>query len=224
MYATLSVEEGYAEWAQTYDHTVCDEMDLRMLERIEAVQWSHMDRAIDLACGTGRIGDWLKQRSVRHIDGLDLSPEMLGRARDKGVYEETHLADLRNTPLLAGAYDLALVVLADEHIVDLKPLYQEAARITKPKAFLVVIGYHPYFMMKGIPTHFDRTTGTPIAITTYVHLLSDHAKAAHDAGWSLAEMDEGIVDDVWVAKKPNWEKYRNHPISFSYVWRYANRR
>lgn len=219
LYPTLSVEEGYTEWAETYDDTVCAEMDLRMLERIEAVHWSHIDHAVDLACGTGRVGDWLRKRGVRHIDGLDLCPEMLARARDKGVYEETRLADIRNTPLLSGVYDLAMVVLADEHIADLGPMYREAARIAKPAAFLVVVGYHPHFMMKGIPTHFDRASGTPAAIETYVHLLSDHAKAARKAGWSFVEMDEGLIDDAWIARKPKWERYRNHPISFSCVWR-----
>ncbi len=33
-YPTLSVEEGYAEWAETYDDVVCNEMDLRLLDRM----------------------------------------------------------------------------------------------------------------------------------------------------------------------------------------------
>ena len=222
-YPTLSVKDGYAEWAPTYDHVVCDEMDLRLLQRIMAIPWSEVGRAIDLACGTGRVGDWLKRRSVRQIDGLDLCPEMLWQARDKGIYDRLFIADMQNTPLPSATYSLGLAVLADGHIDDLRPFYREAARITKPMAFLVVVGYHPHFMMKGIPTHFERTNGESVAIETHVHLLSDHVKAAHEASWTLLEMDEGCVDDLWLAKRPNWEKYRNQPISFCFVWRQASR-
>ncbi len=222
-YPTLSVEEGYAEWAPSYDRVVCDEMDLRLLERIEAIRWPERGRAIDLACGTGRVGDWLKGRGVAHVDGLDLSPEMLARARGKAVYDRLHRADLRRTSLPAAAYGLALAVLADGHIEDLRPLYREAARVTEPEAFLVIVGYHPHFMMKGIPSHFDRADGESVAITTHVHLLSDHAKAAHDAGWLLVEMDEGVVDGAWIGKRPGWKSYRNQPVSFCFVWQNAAR-
>jgi len=34
-------------------------------------------------------------------------------------------------------------------------------------------------------------------------------------------MDEGVVDDAWIAKKPKWERFRFHPVSFSMVWRKA---
>jgi len=57
-YPTVSVREGYGEWARTYEDTVLDLMDLRLLERLHAVDWRRMARAVDLACGTGRIGVW----------------------------------------------------------------------------------------------------------------------------------------------------------------------
>jgi hypothetical protein len=52
-----------------------------------------------------------------------------------------------------------------------------------------------------------------------VHLLSDHFKAARNAGLSLIEMDEGVIDDAWIAKKPKWDCFRGRPISFVFVWR-----
>jgi hypothetical protein len=64
-----------------------------------------------------------------------------------------------------------------------------------------------------------RATGEPVTIRSYVHLLSDHVKAAHTAGWSLQEMDEGLVDDDWLRKKPTWKAWLGQPISFSMVWR-----
>jgi SAM-dependent methyltransferase len=222
-YPTLPVRDGYREWATTYEDVVQDEMDLRLLARIETVDWARAKRVLDLACGTGRIGAWLRAQGVRRIDGLDFTPEMLARAEAKGVYDRLITADMLATGQPASAYDLVLEVLADEHVTELPPLYREAARLAAPIGAFVIVGYHPHFLLNGIPTHFKRRGGEPVAIESHVHLLSDHVKAARRAGWTLAEMDEGVVDDAWLAKKPKWEEYRFHPVSFAMVWRKGER-
>ena len=154
------------------------------------------------------------------IDGLDITPEMLDLARGKAVYRTLGLGDVASTGLPAGAYDLCVQSLADEHLPDLRPLYREAARLTRSAGHFVLVGYHPQFLMAGVPTHFDRAPGEPITIRSYVHLLSDHVKAARAAGWSLLEMEEGLVDEAWLRKKPKWgDAYRGLPISFAMVWR-----
>ena len=110
--------------------------------------------------------------------------------------------------------------LVDEHLQDLRPLYREAARLLQQGGHHVIVGYHPHFIMAaGIPTHFDRRPGESVAIETYVHLFSDHVAAARAADLSLIEMRERLVDDRWIALKPRWESYRNHPVSFAMVWR-----
>jgi len=72
-YPIVDVREGYGEWARTYEQTVQDEMDLRLLERLQAVDWSACPRVLDLACGTGRIGEWLGPRAHGAIDGRDIT-------------------------------------------------------------------------------------------------------------------------------------------------------
>jgi SAM-dependent methyltransferase len=213
--------DGYREWSGTYESVVQDEMDLRLLERIRAVDWGGAERTLDLACGTGRIGRWLRARGVRSLDGIDLTPEMLAQARAKEVYDRLLQGDLRATGLPPAAYDLIVEVLADEHLAELLPLYGEAARLSRPGGRFVLVGYHPQFLMNGIPTHFDRSDGQSMAIESHVHLLSDHVKAAHASGWALLEMDEGVVDDAWLEKKPKWRKYASQPVSFAMVWRLA---
>ena len=170
-YPTVPVQAGYGEWAATYEQSVVDEMDIRLLARMTAVPWERCAPVLDLACGTGRTGAWLRSKGVPVIDGVDLTREMLSAARGRGLY--------RN----------------------------------------LLIGYHPHFLLNGLITHFHRADGEAVAIESYVHLLSDHVKAAHRAGWTLLEMDESIVDAAWIAEKPQWAQYRNRPVSFGMVWR-----
>jgi SAM-dependent methyltransferase len=221
-YQTVGAREGYGIWAATYEQTVKRDMDLWLLAQIKSVSWSAIDRAVDLGCGTGRTGEWLAAHGVRELHGVDLTPEMLEQARQRNVFAQLVVGDVGATGLPTAGYDLVTTSLVDEHLADLGPLYREAARLARSDAAYVLVGFHPFFIMKvGMPTHFDAPNGQPLAIETHVHLMSDHVKAALAAGWELAEMHEQIIDDRWVETKASWAPYRDTPISFAFVWRRA---
>lgn len=223
-YRTVSVLEGYGAWVATYEDTVLDIMDLRLLDRLNSVAWHDARLVADLACGTGRTGAWLKRHGVGEIDGVDLTPEMLEQASSKGVYRALHLGDIGDTQLPDRHYDLVTAVLVDEHLPTLVPLYSEAARISRPGGRFVLVGYHPYFLLNGIPTHFDAADGDPVSIQCFVHLFSDHVHAALNSGWVLREMFEGLVDEEWVVHKPSWQRYLHQPVSFAIVWQTESER
>ncbi|HET6341050.1 MAG TPA: methyltransferase domain-containing protein [Gemmatimonadota bacterium] len=218
-YPIVDVREGYGEWVRTYEETVHDEMDLRLLERLRTVDWASARDVVDLACGTGRIGAWLKGRGAGQIDGVDITPEMLELARGRGLYRTLRLTDVSATGLGGEAYDLCIQSLADEHLPGLDPLYEEVTRLTRPQGTFVIVGFHPQFLMAGVPTHFKRGPDDHVTIRSYVHLLSDHVRAARSRGWSLLEMEEGLVDGDWLAKGPRWERHAGQAISFAMVWR-----
>jgi SAM-dependent methyltransferase len=184
-YRTVAPREGYDRWAATYEETVEDAMDIALLGRL-AVDWEAVGSAADLGCGTGRTGAWLAARGVGKIDGVDLSPGMLEAARARGVYRSLGEAEVADTGLPGGAYDLVASCLVDEHLADLRPLYAEAARLP--------------------------------AIETHVHLLSDHVAAGLGADLTLAALHERVIDDEWIALKPKWERFRDHPVSFAFTW------
>src|SRR4051794_21144932 len=94
-YPVVDVREGYGEWARTYEQTVQDEMDLRLLDRLQTIDWSALNTALDLACGTGRVGAWLRARCDAAIDGVDVTPEMLEVADRRAVYRTLSVADVR---------------------------------------------------------------------------------------------------------------------------------
>lgn len=222
-YRTVDVRSGYRDWAPTYERTVEDAMDIALLDALKSPSWDTLHSAADLGCGTGRTGAWLRQRGVAAVDGVDLTPEMLAVARERGVYRRLVEADIPASGLDTSAYDLVTACLVDEHLPDLRPLYGEASRLAKSDGLLVLVGYHPHFIMAfGVPTHFENASGEPVAIETYVHLLSEHVTTALDEGWVLLEMKEGVIDDAWLEVKPQWRRYRHHPISFAIVWRKAS--
>jgi SAM-dependent methyltransferase len=219
-YRTVDVRSGYGEWVATYEQTVQDAMDIQLLESLRDVTWTGFETAADLGCGTGRTGAWLREHGVEAIDGVDLTPEMLAVARERGVHRRLIEADVANTGLETDAYDLVITSLVDEHLAELGPLYREAARLARPGGTYVLVGYHPQFIMAtGMPTHYDSASGESVAIETYVHQLSDHVAAARAASLDLIEMSERLIDDDWVALKPKWERLRGQPIAFAFVWR-----
>lgn len=211
----LSVQAGYSAYAATYDEVKAPGlMDYPLLERIQTVTWERLEAVADLACGTGRIGVWLKEHGVRVLDGVDLTEAMLAQARAKGVYDSLSLADLRQTPLRSQRYDLVSVGLADDHLPELVPLYQEAARVVRLQGLLVLLGYHPFFQLSGYPAAFEQRPGVHVAIESYVHLFSEHVQAANRCGWQLRELHERIIDEEWIARRPRAAQHRGWPISF----------
>ncbi len=185
------------------------------------MRWEDAREVADLGCGTGRTGAWLAAQGAGAIDGVDLTPEMLERARSRGVFRRLVEADVTATGLPSNGYDLVTTSLVDEHLPDVRPLYEEAARLARSPATYVLVGFHPHFIMaSGMPTHYEDAAGEPVAIETHVHLLSEHAAAALGSGWQLAELRERVIDDDWVELKPKWEPLRGHPIAFACVWRH----
>ena len=109
--------------------------------------------------------------SMRTIDGVDATPEMLDRARERRVFASLQLADVCATGLPAATYDLVTTCLVDEHLAEITPLYAEVARIARDGGAYVLVGFHPFFIMAtGMPTHFKASDGEPKAIETHVHL------------------------------------------------------
>lgn len=105
----------YDEWAGTYDADLtAPAQDYVAPQRAAAVvaDVEGVDGAIlDAGCGTGLVGVELASLGARTIDGVDLSPGMIERARATGVYRHLQVADLtRPVSHEADAYDALVCV------------------------------------------------------------------------------------------------------------------
>jgi SAM-dependent methyltransferase len=151
---------------------------------------------------------------------VDITQEMLRLAELKGVYRHLQYGDVAATDLPSSSYNLCTLVLADEHLADLTSVYQEAARLIVSGGYFVLIGYHPFFLMNGMPTHYHRSDGRAVTIQSYVHLFSEHYRAGSYAQLTLIEFQEQVIDEDWLVNKPKWQEYLYWPISFALVWRH----
>ena len=92
----------YRDWAQTYDTTMIDGLHYRSPTLVAQLLGEHLaDRdaaVLDIGCGTGLAGQVLAGLGFKAIDGLDISPEMMQVAGQRGVYRNFLSADL-NQPL-----------------------------------------------------------------------------------------------------------------------------
>lgn len=217
-YSTVDVLTGYTKWSLTYDETVDSELDIPLLINLKTVPWIKINKAVDLGCGTGRIGQWLYNQGIYDICGIDNCSAMLEHSALKNIYTQLDIAEMTQTSISDSSYDLIVTSLAVCHLPNLNALYKEVARILQPGGLFVLIDYHPFFLLQGIPTNFDGENGKSIAIENFVHLFSDHINSGCKVNLRLLEMQERIVDSAWVEQKPGIEKYINQPISFCMVW------
>ena len=104
------VRAVYDEWAPTYDADLAGPHgDDYPLPGIVADVVARLDEpetdVLDAACGTGLVGAALARHGFTSVDGLDISPRMIARARSRTrrVYHDLGPADL--TQRLPGAPD-----------------------------------------------------------------------------------------------------------------------
>lgn len=213
-YRTVGIEQGYAIWSEKYGDFY-DRFDIDVFDRSPLLgARTRGASVVDLGCGNGRIGRWLRAAGAREIVGVDRTEEMLVRARERGVYERTVRADVKETGLPEGSFDGAITSMALCHVPDLGAFFREARRVLRSGGWLVALDFHPFFLFSGIPTHFDPPGGgDAIAIENYVHPLSSFFRVAGEHGFIVREMEERFVDAEWVASMPQYERYLGWPIT-----------
>jgi len=95
---------------------------------------------LDLGCGTGLVGEAFRDIAAR-LDGVDLSPAMIAKAGERGIYEHLAVADIEFALAQSStAYDLILAADTLVYLGDLGAVFAGAARALKPGgAFLFTV-------------------------------------------------------------------------------------
>jgi predicted TPR repeat methyltransferase len=104
----------------------------RLVDGLAAQGFTRFEAALDLGCGTGLCGDALRGRCAR-LDGVDLAPQMLARARQRGVYDRLVEAEIGEHLRATGTrYQLVLAADVFIYVGDLAAVFDGVQRVLAP--------------------------------------------------------------------------------------------
>ncbi|MDY6905204.1 MAG: metalloregulator ArsR/SmtB family transcription factor [Thermodesulfobacteriota bacterium] len=104
----------------------------------------HYDAGVDLGCGTGDLLEHMVRHAGRVI-GVDSSPAMLDRARERFAGHADHidfrLGEIEHLPLRDGEVDFAVISLVLQYAVAPETAIAEASRVVRPAGLFVVADF-----------------------------------------------------------------------------------
>lgn len=107
-------QQQYDEWAASYDADLVDDLDyVAWRDAGDILAGLVSDRSLrilDVACGTGLAGEYLRSLGYENIDGADFSNEMLALAKKRAVYDSLWQHDFTTAKNLQRPYDCLLCV------------------------------------------------------------------------------------------------------------------
>ncbi len=140
-------------------------------------------RTFDLGCGTGLMGDAIRP-TTDWLGGVDLSPDMVERARDKNIYDQLAVGEMIFA-LKAEPVPLDLVLAADVfvYVGDLRPVFAATAAVMKPN------GLFAFTLQRG-PYDSDVRVGPDRRFTH----SPDHLRTrAAEAGFEIVSQNEAAT-------------------------------
>jgi ubiquinone/menaquinone biosynthesis C-methylase UbiE len=99
--------------------------------------------AAEVGCGTGH---WLAELAgrVRRAAGLDLSVEMLNRARTAAPFAFLARGRAEQLPWATASFDRLFCIHAMHHFADADAFMIEARRVLRPRGAIMIVGLDPH--------------------------------------------------------------------------------
>ena len=178
----VSVEEGHALWAETYDLSPNPLLALEERELAAFLPALEGKYVLDIACGTGRWLGKLLARGARGGVGIDLSPEMLSQASTHAPLTGRLVrGDCLALPFVREVADFVISSFAIGYVEDLSALALELALVAKARASVLVSDFHPAGYRRRWRRSF-RHAGRVIEIASYEHSEEEIRAAFENAG------------------------------------------
>jgi malonyl-CoA O-methyltransferase len=188
---TMSIQNAYNEWSQTYDTDRNLTRDLDQQGMREALAGLRFNSILEIGCGTGKNTIFLAQVGT-NVHALDFSQGMIEKAKEKvnAANVRFSMADLtQRWPCEDQAYDLIVCNLVLEHIEDLSFIFSEAFRVLVEGGKFLINELHPFRQYEGKKARFQ--SGESISeIPAFVHHISEFVNAASNNGLTLAKLNE----------------------------------
>jgi demethylmenaquinone methyltransferase/2-methoxy-6-polyprenyl-1,4-benzoquinol methylase len=149
-------------------------------------------RALDCACGTGRLAAALVAAGAAPVRGVDFSPRMLRLARRRHPGIDFVLADLTRLPFADSSFDAITIGFGLRNVADpgaglaeMRRLLREGGRLVvleavRPEGPLAPLGAAA---ARIAPTIVGRLVDRPAAYRYLVDTVRSYASARELAGW-----------------------------------------
>lgn len=122
-------------------HELLDELEAGYVQR-----FAQGRDVLEVGCGTGLVMLRLRQ-FARSVRGVDLSPGMLAKAKERGL--DVTLGSATELPFETDSFDVACSFKVLAHVPDIEKALSEMARVTRPGGVVVAEFYNP-FSLRGL--------------------------------------------------------------------------
>lgn len=161
--------ELYRKWADTYESGFITSRGYVYHERVAELFVERLGDqplggpTLDVGCGTGIVGEALAKLGVGAIEGIDISPDMIGHAASKtradgsAVYAGFTEADLTKTVDLADATYAGVISVGTFTIGHVGPeALSELFRVGRPGAHYAFGINREHFVDRGFEARLDQ--------------------------------------------------------------------
>lgn len=140
-------------------------------------------RILDLGCGTGLCGP-LFRGFAQHLVGVDLSPKMLDKARERNVYDELRLGDITAELFEPGTrFDLIIATDVFIYVGDLRSIFKTC------RAMLAMGGWFAF----SIETLNDGSSYALQPTNRYAHSVAYIRELARAYGFTEALLQSAVL-------------------------------
>jgi ubiquinone/menaquinone biosynthesis C-methylase UbiE len=138
-----AIQKQFTKTAEAFSTFAMRDTPEVLKEKVEFSKPQSTDVALDIACGPGAFVLALAPR-VHLVRGIDLTPEMLRRARAYQAEKQISNAafvrgDAEQLPFPAGTFDLVSCQCSFHHLPKPQLVLREMVRVAKPQGRLVII-------------------------------------------------------------------------------------
>lgn len=187
----MDTKKAYDIWSKQYDTNDNKTRDIEGKVLRITLENIDFESCLEIGCGTGKNTGWLIKKA-KHITAVDLSEEMINRAKEKISSGNVNFlqADItQNWNFVEEKYDLVSFSLVLEHIENLDHIFKEAAEAVNPGGYIYLGELHPYKQYLGTKARFETEKGMEV-LTCFIHNTSDFIQAAKKHGFKIIDINE----------------------------------
>jgi predicted TPR repeat methyltransferase len=182
----------YSKFAENFDSLLVGKLNYQTPQKLRKIVVESFDRcqkwayAADLGCGTGLSGMAFRD-CVNHMVGVDLSPEMIEKARLRECYDHLSIGDITSILISNSQFDLVFSCDVFVYIGKLREVFAAV------KNSLRAGGVFAFSCERLEETHPSKTGYNLHAAARFAHKESYMRLLALDSGFDIVKVEVSVI-------------------------------